>query len=117
MVDLVIILVIFILLLFALRSSVKHFKGEKTCCSGGSIRTAEKRLDGPVTGTFRMRISGMSCDNCARKVKSAIDGIEGAVASVDYKSGYATVNCDRAVDEIALKEAVRNAGYKVESIS
>ena len=41
MVDIIIIAVVFVLLLFALRSSVRHFKGEKTCCSGGSRGTAQ----------------------------------------------------------------------------
>ena len=117
MVDLVIILVIFILLLFALRSSVKHFKGEKTCCSGGGIRIHDKHLDGPVLGSLKVRISGMHCDNCAKRIKRNIDEIDGAIADVDWESGIATVRYDRTIDESVLRDKIQILGYKVDSIS
>ena len=117
MVDIIIIAVVFVLLLFALRSSVRHFKGEKTCCSGGSREVREKRLDGPVLGSFKVRISGMHCENSAKRVKGNIDKIDGAVADVDWQSGLADVRYDRTIDESVLRDSIQILGYKVESIS
>ena len=119
MVDVIIILIVAVLLIFALRSSIKRFKGEKTCCggSGGSVKAKKKSLDGPVIGTMTVRISGMHCDNCAKSVKNAIDKVDGVVAEVDYQSGIASVKYDRNVDESKIRSAVIDAGYKVESIN
>ena len=36
MVDAIIILVVVVLLIFALKGSIKHFRGEGACCGGGS---------------------------------------------------------------------------------
>ena len=67
MVDALIILIVIILLFIALKGSVKHFKGEGSCCKGGSsiLKTGEKKLDGPVVSEKRIRVSGMHCENCA----------------------------------------------------
>ena len=116
MADGIIILVVSVLLLLALRSSLKHFRGEKTCC-GGSGRPASRHLDGPVIGSMRVRISGMHCENCARRIAGKISEIDGAVADVDWKSGIATVRYDRAIDEGFLREKIQILGYKVESVS
>ena len=112
-----IVVIVFILLLFALRSSVKRFKGEKTCCSGGNVKNADKHLDGPVIGSYKVRISGMHCENCAKRVKGNIDKIDGAVADVDWQSGLANVRYDRTIDESVLRDSIQILGYKVESIS
>ncbi len=36
MVDIIIVLIVIVLLGFALKGSIKHFKGEGPCCGGGS---------------------------------------------------------------------------------
>ena len=35
MVDIIIVLIVIVLLGFALKGSIKHFKGESPCCGGG----------------------------------------------------------------------------------
>ena len=52
-VDAIIIVLVIILLFFALKGSLKHFKGESPCCGGGSGNSGKaktKFLDGPVIG-------------------------------------------------------------------
>ena len=52
MVDAIIVLIVIVLLIFALKGTLKHFKGESPCCGGGSglIKTEieEKVLDHPA---------------------------------------------------------------------
>ena len=122
MVDAIIILVVVVLLIFALKGSIKHFRGEGACCGGGSgsVKTKKakkKTLDGPVVGRRMIRISGMHCQNCVNSVTSALNAIEGVSARVSLKEGSAEVSYDREVDETELKEAVEKAGFKVISIS
>ena len=121
MVDAIIILVVVIILIFALKGSIKHFRGEGACCGGGSgsVKTKKakkKTLNGPVVGRRTIRITGMHCQNCVNGVTRAINAIDGAAAKVSLKNNSAEVSCDRDVDKEKLKRAVEDAGYKVISI-
>lgn len=118
MIDGLIILIVIVLLFFALKGSVKHFKGEGSCCGGGSslLRTEEKPLNGPVVAERKVSIGGMHCENCAETVKRAIDSIDGVSCTVDLKNGVAAVRMDRSVDDIVIKRKIEEAGYSVNSI-
>ena len=121
MVNVVIILILVVVLIFAVKSSIKHFKGEGACCGGGSGTVKrpkpKKKLDGPVTGHYTIEISGMHCQNCVNGVTRAINAVDGAAAKVSLRKNSADVSCDRDVDKEELKRAVEDAGYKVISIS
>lgn len=97
MVDAIIVLIVVVLLIFALKGTLKHFKGESPCCGGGSglIKTEieEKVLDHPAIGK-----------------------IEGASAKVNLKKEEAVVSYDREIDDDDLKKAVEEAGFKVVDI-
>lgn|SRR5699024_7365546 len=122
MADTIIILVVVVILIFALKGSIRHFRGEGACCGGGSgsVKTKKakkKTLDGPVTGQRTIRISGMHCRNCANSVTNALNAIDGVSARVSLKDNMAEVSFDRTVDDADLKQAVEKAGFKVISIS
>ena len=122
MADTIIILVVVVILIFALKGSIRHFRGEGACCGGesGSVKTKKakkKTLDGPVTGQRTIRISGMHCRNCANSVTNALNAIDGVSAKVSLKDNTAEVSFDRTVDDADLKQAVEKAGFEVVSIS
>ena len=122
MADTIIILVVVVILIFALKGSIRHFRGEGACCGGGSgsVKTKKakkKTLDGPVTGQRTIRISGMHCRNCANSVTDALNAIDGVSAKVSLKDNTAEVSFDRTVDDADLKQAVEKAGFEVVSIS
>ena len=122
MADTIIILVVVMILIFALKGSIRHFRGEGACCGGGSgsVKTKKakkKTLDRPVTGQRTIRISGMHCRNCANSVTNALNAIDGVSAKVSLKDNTAEVSFDRTVDDADLKQAVEKAGFEVVSIS
>ena len=122
MADTIIILVVVVILIFALKGSFRHFRGEGACCGvgSGSVKTKKvkkKTLDGPVTGQRTIRISGMHCRNCANSVTNALNAIDGVSAKVSLKDNTAEVSFDRTVDDADLKQAVEKAGFEVVSIS
>ena len=122
MVNGIIILILVVLLCFGIKSSIKHFKGEGACCGGGSgtVKTRKpkkKKLDGPVTGHYTLRIPGIHCQNCVNSVTRVINSIDGASAKVSLREKSAVVYCDRDIDKADLIRAVENAGFEVESIS
>lgn len=121
MVNVIIVLILVILLSFAVKSSIRHFKGEGACCGGGSgtVKTKKpkkKKLDGPVVAKRTVEISGMHCQNCANSVTRALNGIDGVAARVNLHANRAEVLMDRMVDEDELKHAVEEAGYGVVDI-
>lgn len=120
MADIIIVIVVVLLIGVALKSSVKHFKGEGPCCGGGSglaEKREDKTLDGPVIGKKTIKISGMHCENCVNNVTRAINKIDGAYAQVYLSNSSAVVSYDREVSEQALKQAVEDAGFEVTNIS
>ena len=120
MVDAIIVLIVIVLLIFALKGTLKHFKGESPCCGGGSglIKTEieEKVLEHPAIGKKTVMVSGMHCDHCVKSVTEAIDKIEGASAKVNLKKEEAVVSYDREINDDDLKKAVEEAGFKVVDI-
>ena len=67
------------------------------------------------TMTKKVVIDGMMCTHCSGRVEKALNGIEGASASVDLESKTATVSGD--VTDEAIINAVTEAGYTVLEIN
>jgi copper chaperone CopZ len=78
--------------------------------------TATQVNDQPTSVT-ELRISGMTCGNCARHVTDALRSVSGVQsASVDLAEGRAVVHWQNgsSPDVEALRESVRKAGYQAE---
>lgn len=119
MADIIVVLIVIVLLAFALRGAIKHFKGDSPCCGGGTgiVKTDDKELKNPVIGKKVVHIEGMTCDHCVQTVKKALNEIDGAAARVDLKKKEAIVSYDRDIADADLKKAVETAGFKVASIT
>ena len=102
---------------WALRRTLTRSKKGGGCC--GEHEAAEKK----VTVSDRnkahypyavlLQIGGMTCENCARKVENALNLLDGTWAVVSISGGSAKVLSKTPLDEAALREAVRGAGYVV----
>ena len=115
------VIVIVAILVFALKGSVKHMKGEGDCCGGGSgnkpKKVKAKHLDDPVIGQITLHIEGMTCEHCVNRVAEALNSIDGVSAKVNLHKKNATVSFDRPVEEETLCRAVEKTGYRVLSVS
>ena len=120
MADIIVILIVIVLLGFALRGSVKHFKGDSSCCGGGGesivLDIPDKKLEKPALGKKVLKISGMHCEHCVKAVTEAINKIDGAAAKVNLAENEAVVTYDRELDDELLRKTVKDAGYRVVSI-
>ncbi len=121
MANVIIIAVLAAIALVALKGSLKHFRGEGSCCGGGSTGITRndipvKILENPKLGEKVVEISGMHCENCVFSVTRAINRIEGASADVDLKKKRAIVSYDREISEDAIRKAVEQEGFKVTEI-
>ena len=119
MTDAVILVILVIALIYGVKGTVKHFKGEGACCGSGSGTLKEKRksLKNPKLGEKTIQLGGMHCDHCRQSVMSELNKIEGVAAKVDLKKNRAVVSYDRPVKEEDLRRAVERAGFKVISIA
>ena len=65
--------------------------------------------------TYELRVTGMTCDHCARTVEKALAGVAGVERSnVSYGDGKASVEVQDAVDGATLVAAVKAKGYGAE---
>ena len=114
MADIIIVLILIVIAVFAIKQTKKHMHGESPCCGGGSgtvKKVKEKHLDGPVMGTKTMKIKGMTCEHCVN------NKVAGASAKVSLKDKEAIISYDRELSNIELRKAVEDAGYEVISLS
>ena len=113
--DLVIILIVAVGLIFGLRATIKHMKGQGGgCCGTGSVpKAAKKTLKGKEIAKKVITIEGMHCENCKNRVERQINRIDGAVAKVNLRKHTAVVSMERPIDDEELKKAVEKEDYKV----
>ena len=119
--NVLVIVLLVLVIIFAVKNSLKHFRGEGGCCGGGDsgITKADipvKVLEGEKLGEMIVSISGMHCDRCAYSIAKAINRIEGASADVDWKKKRAVVSYDREISEEAVRNAVTGEGFQVTGI-
>src|SRR5208282_3579482 len=117
-----------------------HAAGALSCCSASAIRNKIRRnllpalkcssaqMQPPNTveaGAWQnatateLSVSGMTCQNCARHVTEAIQGVSGvhsATVSLENKNVAVRWNPGAMANVPALIKAVKNAGYEAKVV-
>ena len=110
----VIVLLLVLVVVFSVRSYLK--KLQRGCCgAGGDVVKAIKPADrDPAHYPYArlVRVEGMHCQNCARRVENAFNSREGFWAKVDLGKGTALVRFKRQASDEELKQVVRRLGYR-----
>ena len=110
--NLIIIGVLVIVAVIGLKSTIKHFKGEGSCCGGGTYQAKSKKLQSVAEKTV-YRVDGMHCQHCVNRVMEAVQDIPGASASVNLKKGTVTVSMEQHIEDSVIKQAIEKHGYQV----
>lgn len=113
----IIVLVLVVVCIYAGYSYIHKLRHGGDCC--GEHETAEKKVrvedrdktHYPYSAT--LRIDGMTCGNCARRVENALNRLPGVWATVELGDKTATLRLKQPADGDALRQAVREAGYTV----
>ncbi len=67
--------------------------------------------------SITLRITGMTCEHCARTVEKALSGLPRIVsASVSYDDGLASITAQSEINTDTLVRAVKASGYNAEII-
>lgn len=118
--TIIIIVIIAAICVFAVYNYGKKLRRGGDCC--GEHEPAEKKVKvvdrdkSHYPYGVQLRIDGMTCSNCVRRVENAINRLDGTWAKVDLSSRQATVWCKSPPDQQLLREAVRDVGYTVLSV-
>lgn len=114
MINGIILVLVLAVLILAVKSTVKHFRGECSCCGGskGLIKETEKKLSNPIVGKKTISIEGMTCDHCRQSVEKALNAMDGGSARVNLKKSkllwlvtgqWQIQNCEERWKEPAFK--------------
>lgn len=63
-----------------------------------------------------IKIEGMHCGGCVKRVDAALNGIDGVSAKVDLAAKCAVVELSAEVSDDVLREAVEDLGFEVVEI-
>lgn len=108
----VVLLALFIIAVYALKGTIKHFMGQGGCCGGGlAPERTKKKLKGEAVCSYLLKIEGMHCEHCRSSVENALNGMEGVAVRVNLKKGEALVRASRQVEKAEMEEAVKRAGF------
>lgn len=112
--NIIIIAILIIFIVFALRGSYLHFKGESGCCQGGSgPKPVKKKLHGPIIAKKVIVIEGMHCNSCRKRVEDQLNQIDGALAKVNLKKKIAVVSMERMIPDMLLTHEIEKLGFQV----
>ena len=115
--TIVIVVILAVILFFAVKNSIPHFRGEGGCCGGsGKEKLIKPAKLERIIATKVIKIEGMRCENCNRRVQNALNQLDGVNAKVYGDRAEAVVKLGRDVEDIELERAVTGLGYRVISI-
>ncbi len=99
------------------KATLKHMKGEGSCCGGGeSEKKVKKKKLSSVSDTKLYRVLDMKCVNCEVKVHNALNELEHINADVNYKKKEVIVKSDEAISSEVIIKTLRKEGYTAEEI-
>ena len=82
--------------------------------AGGANGTSGTNGSGEGTERITLKIGGMMCGHCEKRVRDALEALPGVTsAEVSHTAGTAVVTLASPVAPKQLKKAVRAAGYRV----
>lgn len=70
MTDGIIVGILIIVSFFALRTSVKHLKGQGACCGGSSTPKQKRKVIKSVHIRKWLVLEGLHCENCKNRVEN-----------------------------------------------
>lgn len=117
-VDILLVLIVIIILIFALKGSMKHFNGEGACC-GGNVNNKVKVDDKNISHypyTITVYTEGMKCDGCKLKVENALNAKSGICATANYHKNIVKVHMKENLSDEIITKVVEEAGYRVKSV-
>lgn len=121
MASVIILLVLAVICGYGVYSYVHHLRCGGGCCGerealDRKVKVGDKNKS-HYPYTLYLKVDGMTCGNCVRRVENALNRLDGVWASVEMDRHMATVRMKERLPEETLKKAVKDAGYLVLQVS
>lgn len=121
LIDIIILSLVAVAVVLGIRRIIGVISGRRSCCSGDAKSSAKRFRRVRIRDTdeshypYRvdLTIAGMSCENCVKNVEAALDSLSGTWATVDLASRTAHVRSKGPIDDVACRDVVSRAGYRV----
>lgn len=115
--DAVVIIVLLGIVALAVYGTVRRIRYGSSCC-GEKTPPPKKvkvkdRNKASYPFIYRLKVDGMHCANCARRVENAINSLEGYWAVVDLGKKEVTLRTKRETTEQDMSAVIAKAGYTV----
>ena len=117
--TIVVLIIVIAICIPAGRHMVKTWRGDGSCCGGGSGSKKTKKVSVADTDESHypysqdVKVSGMTCLNCKNNVENAINALGDTLTKVDLDAGVAHVLSKNPIDMMRVEQAVVDAGYYV----
>ena len=106
-----------VVIVWAVYHTVKKYRKGSGCCGEHQAMEKKVRVTDRIPSHYpylaALKIGGMTCENCSRRVENALNRMDGIWATVSLSGGTAVVRSKTPPDETMIREAVRKAGYVV----
>ena len=119
--DAVVIIVLLGIVALAVLGTIKRIRYGSSCC--GEKTPPEKKVKvkdrnkASYPFVYRLKVDGMHCANCARRVENAINSLEGCWAVVDLGKKEVTLRTKRETTEQDMSAVIAKAGYTVSAFT
>lgn len=111
--TIIVLLVLAVIVFFALKSSRKHMKGEGDCCGGSSSDTLTTKYLNQILDQRKVLIEGIHCQNCEKKIKTAINKVSYLSCNDIENQKAAIVKANQIIKDDEIKDIIEKTGYKV----
>lgn len=105
---------------FGVYKIIKRARHGSACCGEREKEVKRVSTRGKSKADYpysvSLKIGGMTCQNCAKRVENALNSLDGVLAAVDLNSSIAKVRTKEPADVKILRGTVAKAGYTCELI-
>ena len=108
----IVLLALVVIVFFALKSLRIHLKGEGDCC-GGSKDTFTVKYLNQVLDERKVYIDGIHCQNCEKKIKTAINKVSYLSCNDIEEHKSAIIKGNQIIKDNEIKDIIEKTGYKV----
>ena len=115
--DTVVVIILLGIVVLAVYGTVKRIRYGSSCC--GSKTPPEKKVKvkdrnkASYPFVYRLKVDGMHCANCARRVENAMNSMEGSWGTVDLGKKEVTLLRKSKATEPELAAVIAKEGYTV----
>ena len=99
--DIIVMLLMALVVFAVCLPLIRRMRAREDCCGNQQIRVRRKRLKNPA-GKYTLRIEGMHCQNCKKRVTEAVNEMEGLSCRVSLEKNEAVIFYEKS----PMKEAV-----------